>query len=301
MPKRQTHRGIDQPKNPSKPSSRHGSKHKPRSQRRPDSSAQRTPTPHRRSEDPFKRGGRLTLFGRKPVYEALNDPRITSQKLFIARHARGEMIEAILRRADQAALPVERLSAMALSRISKHGKQDQGVALDVQAPLHLDLAQALDKPLSDRPIFLLDGLTTPANLGMVIRSVWASGASAIILPREGCSPLNPLAVKASAGVAIHAAIWNCQSAIAAVQHLNEHRIPIFGLAGEATRSLYESSWPQRSAWVIGNESVGMSAEVRAHLTDAVSLPMASHVESLNAAAAASVVAFELSRQRGEHA
>ena len=63
----------------------------------------------------------------------------------------------------------------------------------------------------------------------------------------------------------------------------------------------DSAWPQRAAWVIGNESVGMSAEVRAHLTDAVSLPMAGHVESLNAAAAASVVAFELSRQRGEDA
>ena len=301
MPKRQTRRDTDQSRSSSKRPSRHTSKHKSRSPRRSDSSAQRTRTPKRSHEDPFKRGGRLTLFGRKPVYEALSDPRVTAQKLFIARHARGEMIEAILRRADQIALPVERLSAMALSRISKHGKQDQGVALDVQAPLHLDLAQALDRSTSDLPIFLLDGLTTPANLGMVIRSVWASGAAGIILPREGCSPLNPLAVKASAGVAIHAAIWDCQSAIAAVHHLNEHQIPIFGLAGEATRSLYTSAWPQRSAWVIGNESVGMSAGVRAHLTDVVSLPMAGDVESLNAAAAATVVAFELSRQRGDHA
>jgi 23S rRNA (guanosine2251-2'-O)-methyltransferase len=211
------------------------------------------------------------------------------------------MIESIIQRAKQIALPIERLSALELSRISKHGKQDQGVALDVQAPLHIDLKHALSTASLDRPIFLMDGLNTPANLGMVIRSVWASGASGVILPREGCAPLNPLAVKASAGVAIHAAVWHCQSSLEAVQLLTEHQIPIFGLAGEASRSLYDSAWPQRAAWVIGNESIGMSAEVRAHLTDAVSLPMAGHVESLNAAAAASVVAFELSRQRGEDA
>ena len=251
--------------------------------------------------NPFTQGGRLTLFGRKPVFETLKDPRITAQKLFIARHAKGEIIAAIIKRAEQLALPIERLSSIALSRISKNGKQDQGVALDVQAPLHLELKNALNTSPLDRPIFLVDGLTTPANLGMVIRSVWASGSTGIILPREGNTPLNPLAVKASSGVAIHAAVWHCQSALDAVKLLTEYNIPIFGLAGEATHSLYGSTWPQRSAWVIGNESVGISDHVRTHLTTAISLPMAGHVESLNAAAAASVVAFELSRQRGEHA
>ena len=86
-----------------------------------------------RERNPFESGGRLTLFGRKRVLEALNDPRITAQKLFLSRTVRGEMIEQFLRQAHGIGLPVERLSALELSRISKHGKQDQGVALDVQA------------------------------------------------------------------------------------------------------------------------------------------------------------------------
>ena len=233
------------------------------------------------------------------MYEALCDTQITAQRLFLAHKARGELIDQIVRRADEIALPIERLSALELSRISKHGKQDQGVALDVHAPRHLKLMEALERldEYAEAPIFLLDGLNTPANVGMVIRSAWAAGAAGIILPRAGCAPLNPLAVKASAGVAIHAAVWRCESAREAAELLSARGIPIFGLAGEATRSLYEDTWPQRAAWVVGNESEGMSAEVRALLTSAVSLPMANGVESLNAAVAASVVGFELTRAR----
>lgn len=276
----------------------HTKSHQPQSKAHAQRSAQGRP-------NPFTVGGRLTLFGRKPVLEALNDPRITSQKLFVARGLRGGLVDEITRRAEQVGLPIERLSSSELSRISKNGRQDQGVALDVQAPRHLSLAEHLRESSSDatthQPLFLLDGLTTPANVGMVIRSAWASGAAGIILPREGCAPLNPLAVKASAGVAIHAAVLSCQSALEATELLIEHKIPIFGLAGEASRSLYEATWPQRAAWVIGNESEGMSAAVRERLTESVSLPMAGQVESLNAAAAASVVAFELCRQRDQHA
>ena len=254
-----------------------------------------------RERNPFESGGRLTLFGRKPVLEALNDPRITAQKLFLSRTVRGEMIEAILRQAHGIGLPIERLSALELSRISKHGKQDQGVALDVQAPLHQSLKERLENPFPNRPIFLLDGLNTPANLGMLIRSVWAAGAGGIIIPKKGCAPLNPLAVNASAGVAIHAPIWTCGTALEAVQLLQKAQLPIFGLAGEARHSLYEKAWPQQSVWVVGNETEGMSQAVRTELTDEVSLPMFNQVESLNAAVATSIVAFELLRQRNGNA
>ena len=249
------------------------------------------------AQHPFQQGGRLTLFGRKPVYEALSDPRITSQKLFIAQHAKGELIDEIRSLAQQIALPIEYMSPLALSRISKNSRQDQGVALDVQAPLHQSLEERLKSTLPQRPIFLLDGLNTPANLGLLIRSVWAAGAAGIILPKQGCAPLNPLAVKASAGVAIHAPIWTCHSAEEAVLLLTQQNIPIYGLAGEAKTTLFERQWPLQSVWVVGNETTGMSQEVRTQLTESVALPMDNQVESLNAAVATSIVAFELLRQR----
>lgn len=255
-----------------------------------------------KSKDPFMSGGRLTLYGRKPVYEALSDPRITPQRLFVSRQARGELIHEIMRLAERVGLPVQWMSDIELSRISKNGRQDQGVALDLQALRHGSLKDLIDEGIQiTGPLILIDGVNTPANLGMIIRGAWAAGVQAIILPDEGCAPLNPLALKASAGVAIHAAIWRCTRAAEAVQSLVQLGVPVFGLAGEAERSLYDETWPQVSAWVVGNETEGMSQEVRALLTRSIRMPMSGGVESLNAAVAVSVVAFELARQRGQDA
>ena len=105
--------------------------------------------------NPFTQGGRLTLYGRKPVLEALREPSLMPQKLVLAYHSDGDMIHEITQLARDVGLPIERMSAMELSRISKQGKQDQGVALDVQAPHHRALSEALEelkpRPESSRP------------------------------------------------------------------------------------------------------------------------------------------------------
>ena len=220
------------------------------------------------------------------------------------------MIHEITQLARDVGLPIERMSAMELSRISKQGKQDQGVALDVQAPHHRALSEALEelKPrlaqgAQLKPIFLLDGVQTPANLGMVLRSLCAAGVEGVVLPQRGCAPLNPLAVKASAGVAIKAPVWSCETALEAAEQLSKLGAPLFGLRGDDATCLFNAP-PALTApgepphvWVLGNESEGVSAEVGEHISAWVSIPMEAGVESLNAAVAASVVAFELARQR----
>ena len=115
----------------------------------------------------FENGPRLTLYGRKPVYEALHDALITPQRLFLSTRARGDLIDAILTRCRDIALPVDRRSPDALARISKNGKQDQGVALDVSTPKHRSLDEALQTVSIKQPIFLIDGVQTPANLGIL--------------------------------------------------------------------------------------------------------------------------------------
>ena len=251
----------------------------------------------------------MTLYGRLPVLEALSDPRLTPQRLFLSKRASGTNIKEIIRLADQIALPIERLNPLALSRISKNGRQDQGVALDLCAPDHLSLEEALSQldtlgvtgPEGGRPIFLLDGLNTPANLGMTIRGLCAANVAGIILPQRGSAPLNPLAIKASAGIALRAPIWFCDNADLAVSLLIEHNARLHGLSADGELSLYERD-PQRDTgvievWVLGNESAGISDSIRPLISEWVRLPMSREVESLNAAVAASVVAFELDRQR----
>ena len=272
----------------------------------------RDPAPS--ANNPFTRGGRVTLFGRKPVYEALTDPLVTPQRLFLAYRVEGELISEITRAAEAVGVPIERMSALELSRISKNGKQDQGVALDVQAPHLRPLDEAL-AALAERgggaaeraaalaggraaaPIFLIDGVQTPANLGLALRGLCAAGARGVVLPRRGCAPLNPLAIKASAGVALRAPLWTCDEALGAARALLAAGYRLVGLRAHDAVSLFGPPRGGGEVWVLGNETEGVSPEVGALITEWVSVPMEGGVESLNAAVAASVVGFELLRQR----
>lgn len=249
----------------------------------------------------------LTIYGRNPVIEALQeavtDPNaIKPLKLFLDQQARGGQIQDMLALCRQLGIEVKRMSALELSRISRNGNQDQGVALDLLAPKYQSLQSALKEDLSkiNQPIFLFDGITTPANVGMLIRSLMASDVYAMVLPRKGCSEINPLVIKSSSGLALHAPIWHHSDAVSAVEQLKANGFSIYGLSGLASlgkESLYGQKLTQRAVWVLGNESNGISPAVEALVDRWYYMEMFQQVESLNVAVAGAVVAFELMRQR----
>ena len=239
---------------------------------------------------------RLTIYGRNPVLEALSTPSLTPQKLFLSYHAQGEKIQEIIEKAKQIALPIHKLSPLELSRISKNSKQDQGVALDLYTPHIKPLAQALQDGIPSAPIFVLDRIQTPGNLGMIIRSLCAAEVAGIVLPKRGGTTLNPLSIKASAGVAFKAHIWTCDHTAQALELLSSLQWPIYGLSSHGEKDLYQTNWSQQSIWIIGNESQGIDSNLKPHIHDWVKLSMSNQVESLNAAVSAALVAFELRRQ-----
>lgn len=239
----------------------------------------------------------ITVFGRKPVLAAVEDPQVPVQKILLAHTARGPVIKAITRAAKQRAIGIERVSPKQVNRISRNARQDQGAVADVAAPRMGALADRLAETDGPATVLLLDGVTTPANVGMILRSATGAGLEGVVLPRRGSPEVGPLVIKASAGVAFVAPIWRAPTALEAARALKTAGFALIGLAGEAPAPLHRAHWPERAAFVMGNETAGISAAVRAELTDTVSIPMANGVESLNVAAAATVIAFEVQRRR----
>ncbi len=236
----------------------------------------------------------MTVFGRKPVLEALADRRLDVDKVILADNARGAAAREILDAAAVRSVRVERASAHRVKVLAGNGKQDQGVLADVVAPRMRRLADAL----VDRParVLVLDGITTPANVGMILRTATAAGVDGIVVPRRGVAGIDPLVVKASAGVAFHAPVLRCYTAEEAAAALREAGYPLYALDGSARQSLFEAELPRRAAYVLGGETAGVSDEVRRHVTGLISIPMAGGVESLNVASAAAVLCFELVRR-----
>jgi TrmH family RNA methyltransferase len=143
---------------------------------------------------------------------------------------------------------------------------------------------------------VLDGLADPGNLGTILRSAWAAGTQAIFLTPGTVDPFNPKVVRAGMGahfdLPIHTiagdrlpdsfaglAVWVAQAR-----------------AGQAYSSL---DWRTPIAIVIGGEAQGPRRGFLENATGLVHIPMRREAESLNAAMAASILLFEVARQRGQ--
>jgi 23S rRNA (guanosine2251-2'-O)-methyltransferase len=242
----------------------------------------------------------ITVYGRKPVLEALIDPTLTVDKVIVAEQARGDTLQEILQAAADRQVPVRRASAHRVKVLAGNGRHDQGVLADVVAPRMHPLDSALPALRSPAAVLVLDAITNPANVGMILRTATAAGLDGVVLPRRGVPAIDPLVVKASAGVAFHAPVLRTATAELACAALRTAGFAVLGLSGSApgAASLFGDPPPPRVAYVLGNETSGISPAVAAQLTGWVGIPMAGGVESLNVASAAAVVCFEWARQRG---
>ncbi|WP_132878528.1 TrmH family RNA methyltransferase [Tamaricihabitans halophyticus] len=248
------------------------------------------------TEQPSPKDRFLTVYGRKPVLEALADPTLTVDKVLLAEGMRGAGPREIIQAARVKGVPVNRVSAHRVKVLAGNGKQDQGVLADVVAPRMRPLAAALRSKAAPKVILLLDGITTPANVGMILRTATAAGIGGIVVPRKGVAALDPLVVKASAGVAFRAPVLRCGTAAEAAEELRAAGYPLFALGSDGARGLFDGELPERAGYVLGGETSGVSVEVARLVADQVAIPMPGEVESLNVASAAAVLCFELVRR-----
>lgn len=239
----------------------------------------------------------ITVYGRKPVLEALGDPDLRIDKVILAEGLRGEPVRAILDAARERGVPVQRATAHRVKVLAGNGRHDQGVLADVVAPRMAPVADFLDE-LGDRraAVLVLDRVTNPANVGMLLRTATAAGLDGVLLPRRGVPAIDPLVIKASAGVAFRAPVLRAATAEEGCAALRAAGFAVFGLEAGG-ESLLEAALPGRVALVLGNETDGLSDAVRPELDGVLAIPMHGGVESLNVASAGAVAAFELLRRR----
>jgi len=241
----------------------------------------------------------LTIYGRKPVLEALEGSMAVA-RVHVADNAGGDIVERILAAAKGRGVQVQRVSERRVSSISRNGKQDQGVVADVAAPRMSSLMTFLEQRTGRdhaTAVLVLDGIHNPANLGMILRTATAAGLDGIVVPDHGTAEIGPLTIKASAGVAFQAPILRIDRAEYALAQLTDARFDVVAVdAGGDT--LFDAALGERVALVLGNETAGISAESLEYCTRTVSLPLTNGVESLNVAAAAAIVAYDVVRRRG---
>jgi 23S rRNA (guanosine2251-2'-O)-methyltransferase len=240
----------------------------------------------------------ITVYGRKPVLELLEMEDVSIAKLLIANKSKGDIIKDILNLCKQRGVEPMWVSPEEVSRISKNPNQDQGIAADVVAPGMDNAIQYFNNNTAGNEAkgwLALDGVTTPANVGMIIRSATALGMG-VILPLKGSSKLNPLVVKASAGVLFKSQLLKCETLPDALRAAKNQGYSVYGLAGEEGKDIYNQAFKKHCIFVMGNETEGVNENLRNLIDGWLTIPMAANVESLNVACAATVVASEWMRR-----
>ena len=144
-------------------------------------------------------------------------------------------------------------------------------------------------------ILILAELQDPGNLGTIVRSAEAFGASGVICLSGTVSVWNPKAVRASAGSIFRVPVL--PFAIDAIARLRDSGITTLAAATHDAQPANLVKLDGPVALIIGNEGNGVPQDLAAQADGAITIPCPGPVESLNAAVAASVLLYEASRQR----
>jgi TrmH family RNA methyltransferase len=140
-------------------------------------------------------------------------------------------------------------------------------------------------------VLIFDELRNPGNLGSALRTAAAVGVDAVIVTPGSVDPYNPKVVRGAMGAHLRVPImqWDWEQIAA-------ERLPLFVAEASGAISIYEQDWRQPCGIIVGGEAHGPQRQAYQLATQHVFIPMVDG-ESLNAAVAASVILYEVFRQR----
>lgn len=165
----------------------------------------------------------------------------------------------------------------------------QGVAAEVEIP------QGEVGSLPKGPLLLLDSIQDPGNLGTILRTAEAAGVKAVWLGRGTVDPFNAKTVRAAMGslfrLTLHPVVLED-----AIPKLKKEGVWVVGTAPRSKQLHFHPDYPQRVAFLLGNEGRGVDPKLRSLVDMEVRIPMAGQVESLSVATAAAILLFEWVRR-----
>lgn len=236
----------------------------------------------------FVEGLRLCLEARRSKLEI--EAVIASEELI-----RKEKGAAAFAELSQAAKRVGTVSERLLESIS-YTKTPQGIVVLAERPEATE--RRLNASLTDYTLLVvLHQINNPVNVGAIVRTAEAAGATGIITTKNTSDPFSPKSLRGAMGSAFRLPIWRNTDFDQAVAWCRERKISLLGTAASAELKHTDWDWKRPSALVLGPESTGLSDEELKATDRTVKIPMQGEVESLNVSVAAGILLYEAARQR----
>jgi 23S rRNA (guanosine2251-2'-O)-methyltransferase len=144
---------------------------------------------------------------------------------------------------------------------------------------------------------VLDGVEDPHNLGAIIRTAYAAGAAAVVIPERRAAGLTDVVAKAAAGALEYLPVVRATNINRTLEELKSRDYWIYGLDERGDQDYDRVEYATPAAFVLGGEGRGLHEMVRRRCDFLVRIPMAGQISSLNVSVAAGVILFEWARRR----
>ncbi|WP_347499786.1 23S rRNA (guanosine(2251)-2'-O)-methyltransferase RlmB [Proteiniborus sp. DW1] len=237
--------------------------------------------------------------GRNPVIEAIKSGR-EIDKILIAKGSEQGSIQKIIGMAKEKRIVIQYVEKAKLDAMSET-KAHQGVIALVTPYSYKtvdDIMKAAEDKNEDPFIIILDEIEDPHNLGAIIRTAECAGAHGVIIPKRRAVGLTPVVIKASAGAVEYMNIAKVSNIASTIEELKERGVWIYGADMDGEQDYFNRDLSGPIAIVIGSEGKGIGRLIREKCDFLVKIPMNGKISSLNASVAASVMMYEVLRQRG---
>jgi TrmH family RNA methyltransferase len=170
----------------------------------------------------------------------------------------------------------------------------QGVAALVRA--HQSSLEDVFSRIEVGPVVAVAGLQDPGNLGTILRSAEAFGAAGVLLSEGTVSPFNAKVVRGSAGSIFRLPVERVKL-VDVLPQLRQRGLRLIATSSHKGTPLPQANLAGPVAVMIGGEGAGLARDLLGKVDQVVAIPHAEQVESLNAGVAASIVLYEIRRQR----
>jgi TrmH family RNA methyltransferase len=196
---------------------------------------------------------------------------------------------------DHAANRSASVSEKLLESIS-YTKTPQGIVVLARRPDSSEkrLAAAVDK---NALLVVLHQINNPVNVGAILRTAEAAGATGVITTRSTSDPFSPKSLRGAMGSAFRLPIWTGPAYEKVIEWCRKRKIETVCADAEAPLDHTEFDWRRANALVLGPESTGLTDAETQRADHVVRIPMHGAVESLNVSVAAGILLFEAARQR----
>ena len=237
------------------------------------------------------------VFGIRAVMEAIQaDKEI--DKILVKRELQGELAKELKEVLRGRQIPVQKVPQERLDRITR--KNHQGVIAFMSAITYQrleDIVPFLYEQGKDPFIVLLDGVTDVRNFGAIARTCECAGVDAIVIPQKGSVTVNADAIKTSAGALHTLPVCKENSINQAIRFLQQSGVKVYAASEKGAEYYTNVAYEGPDAIVMGAEDVGVSPENIRLCDQMVSIPQFGTIGSLNVSVAASVMIYEVVRQR----